>query len=107
MPFEIPAAPTVVYDAEGLRVTAFAVDHRPVRPAVGYRFDYKGRSVVISGDTAASRSLEAAAKNAELLIHEELQPKMVKTRSDERRDGQECVRRGRSRWWRCNEKKKK
>src|SRR3546814_1747510 len=37
MPFEIPAAPTVVYDAEGLRVTAFAVDHRPVRPAVGYR----------------------------------------------------------------------
>src|SRR3546814_8074546 len=79
MPFEIPAAPTVVYDAEGLRVTAFAVDHRPVRPAVGYRFDYKGRSVVSSGDTAASRSLEAAAKNADLLIHEALQPKMVKT----------------------------
>lgn len=79
VPFEVPASPTVVYDAEGLRVTAFAVDHRPVQPSVGYRFDYKGRSVVISGDTAASKSLEAAAKGADLLIHEALQPKMVKT----------------------------
>ncbi len=77
MPFEVPAAPTVVYEADGLRVTAFAVDHRPVRPSVGYRFDYKGRSVVISGDTAPSKTLEVAAKGADLLIHEALQPRMV------------------------------
>ena len=78
MPFAVPATPTVVYEADGLRVTAFAVDHRPVQPSVGYRFDYKGRSLVVSGDTAPSKSLEAASKDADLLIHEALQPKMVK-----------------------------
>ncbi|MBA3940604.1 MAG: MBL fold metallo-hydrolase [Sphingopyxis sp.] len=78
MPFDIPAAPAVVYEADGLRVTAFPVDHRPVQPSVGYRFDYKGRSVVISGDTGPSKSLEAASKGADLLVHEALQPKMVK-----------------------------
>src|SRR3546814_5013438 len=47
MPLEIPAAPTVVYDAEGLRVPAFPVDPPPVRPAAGYPFDSKGRNVVL------------------------------------------------------------
>lgn len=78
MSFAMPTTPTVVYEASGLTVTAFPVDHRPVHPAVGYRFDYKGRSVVISGDTAASPSLERAGKGADLLIHEALQPEMVK-----------------------------
>ena len=82
MPFAMPAAATVVYEADGLKVTAFPVDHRPVQPAVGYRFDYKGRSVVISGDTAPSASLETAAKGADLLIHEALQPEMVQELSD-------------------------
>ncbi len=41
----------VVLEEDGLKVTAFVVDHSPVEPAVGYRFDYKGRSAVISGDT--------------------------------------------------------
>jgi ribonuclease Z len=34
----------VVLDEDGLKVTAFLVDHTPVAPAVGYRFDYRGRS---------------------------------------------------------------
>src|SRR5271154_5683521 len=38
-----------VLDENGLKVTAFTVDHTPVAPAYGYRFDYKGRSVVVSG----------------------------------------------------------
>lgn len=79
MPFAVPAAPTVVYDEGGLRVTAFPVDHRPVQPSVGYRFDYRGRSVVVSGDTGPSQALEAASKGADLLIHEALNPAMVKT----------------------------
>src|SRR5262249_22130485 len=48
-----------VLDEDGLVVTAFSVAHDPVKPAFGYRFDYGGRSVVISGDTAASPNLVA------------------------------------------------
>src|SRR3546814_5179333 len=59
------------------------VDHRPVTPAVGYRFDYKGRSVVLSGDTGPSAMVERAAKGADLLIHEALQPDMVQTLADD------------------------
>nr|WP_137676028.1 MBL fold metallo-hydrolase [Parerythrobacter lutipelagi] len=77
MSFTMPASPQVVFEQDGLRVTAFPVQHDPVKPAVGYRFDYKGRSVVISGDTARSASLEAAAKGADILIHDALQPQMV------------------------------
>jgi len=68
----------LVYERDGLRVTAFSVNHGPVQPAVGYRFDYKGRSAVISGDTAASAALVANAKGADLLVHEGLQPELVK-----------------------------
>jgi len=41
-------ADTVLLDDGGLKITAFQVNHEPVYPAVGYRFDYKGRSVVRS-----------------------------------------------------------
>lgn len=64
------AAPVVVYDQEGLKVTAFPVAHAPVAGAVGYRFEHGGRSLVISGDTAYSESLIANAHGADLLIHE-------------------------------------
>ena len=53
-----------------LTITAIRVAHDPVSPAFGYRFDYKGRSVVISGDTKAWPPLGVAAKGAEVLIHE-------------------------------------
>ena len=77
MAFGDPDRPVVVYEADGLKVTAFRVDHRPVHPAVGYRFDYKGRSIVLSGDTAPSKSVEGAARGADLLVHEALEPAMV------------------------------
>jgi ribonuclease Z len=64
------ASPTVVYEADGLKVTAFPVRHDPVKPAVGYRFDFLGRSVVVSGDTAYSESLIENARGADLLVHE-------------------------------------
>jgi ribonuclease Z len=73
---------TKIFDRDGLVVTAFAVDHKPVEPAVGYRFDYKGRSVVISGDTDRSSNLEANAKGADLLIHEVLLKKVMGQVSD-------------------------
>jgi ribonuclease Z len=82
MPFALPAADrgdqVVVLDNQGLRITAFRVNHSPIEPAVGYRFDYKGRSVVISGDTRKAQSVTDAAKGADLLLHEALQPALLK-----------------------------
>jgi ribonuclease Z len=68
----------VILQGGGLTVTAFAVDHDPVAPAVGYRFDYKGRALCISGDTAKSANLIATCKGADVIVHDALQPRMVK-----------------------------
>jgi ribonuclease Z len=78
-PFDPPAigAAPVVWTADGLTVTAFSVHHDPVTPAVGYRFEYGGRTVVISGDTAKSANLELFAHNVDLLVHEALSPELV------------------------------
>jgi ribonuclease Z len=62
-----------VYEKDDVKVTAFAVDHGDlIKPAYGYRVDYDGRAVVISGDTRFDRNLIAAAKGADLVIHEVL-----------------------------------
>ncbi|MCH2172061.1 MBL fold metallo-hydrolase [Myxococcota bacterium] len=78
-PFSMPTSgqEVVVWDREGVRITAFQVDHQPVEPAVGYRIDYAGRSVVISGDTVRSPELERVAENADLLVHEALAAHLV------------------------------
>jgi ribonuclease Z len=61
----------VVYEQDGVSVTAFAVDHGAlIKPAYGYRIDYKNRAVVISGDTRYDENLIAMAKGADLIIHE-------------------------------------
>lgn len=60
----------VVYEQNGVKVTAFDVDHTPVKPALGYRIDYAGRSVILSGDTRFSENLIRFSKGADLLIHE-------------------------------------
>ena len=72
----------VVLDDGDLRITAFEVDHSPAEPAVGYRFDYKGRSLVISGDTSYSPVLVRAAEGADLLIHDALSPELTKLVGD-------------------------
>ena len=68
---------SVIFDADGLTVTAFLVDHRPVDPSLGYRFDYGGRSVVISGDTLPSETLMRHAQGVDLLVHEAMNPEML------------------------------
>ena len=61
---------TRVLEEEGVVVTAFAVAHDPVKPAFGYRFDYGGRSVVVSGDTRPTPNLVTQARGADVLVHE-------------------------------------
>lgn len=60
--------PGPVLQDGGLTVTAFEVQHDPAKPAVGYRFDYGGRSVVVTGDTIVTEGLIDAAKGADLLL---------------------------------------
>ncbi|MDP6979667.1 MAG: MBL fold metallo-hydrolase [Myxococcota bacterium] len=67
----------VVWQDDLLTVTSFSVEHPPISPAVGYRVDYRGRSVVISGDTNASESLFEASRGADLLFHDALSRHML------------------------------
>jgi ribonuclease Z len=61
----------VVYEKEGIKITAFLVNHSDIiDSALGYRLDYKGHSVVISGDTRYSENLVKYAKDVDVLIHE-------------------------------------
>jgi ribonuclease Z len=54
------------------------VDHAPVWPAFGYRVDYRGRSVVLSGDTRISQNLVRHAQSVDLLVHEVASPESFK-----------------------------
>ena len=67
----------LIHDENGLRIRAFPVDHSPVAPAFGYRFDYRGRSVVVSGDTVAAPSLAQAAEGADLLLSDALAEHLI------------------------------
>ncbi len=59
-----------VYEHDGIRVVAFDVDHWPVSPALGYRVEYAGRKVLLSGDTRYSENLIENAMDVDLIIHE-------------------------------------
>jgi ribonuclease Z len=61
---------TVYELPEEVKVTAFLVDHSPVTPAFGYRFDAGNQSIVISGDTQPSPNLIRFAEGADILVHE-------------------------------------
>ena len=60
----------VIYEKNGVKVIAITVDHFPVKPAFGYRIEYHGHSVVLSGDTRYSENLIHYAKGTDLIIHE-------------------------------------
>jgi len=64
----------VVYNTAGVKVTAFLVDHGEIKPAFGYRVDYGGHSVTLSGDTRPSENLIKFAQGTDVLIHEVIDP---------------------------------
>ena len=67
----------IVHDQGGVRITAIRVNHAPIAPAFGYRIDYRGRSIALSGDTVYSPSFTAAARGADLMLHEALNKRMI------------------------------
>lgn len=68
----------MVLDDGELKITMFTVNHAPIHPAVGYRFDYRGRSVVVSGDTTKNETTVKFSKDADILFHEGLSRHIVK-----------------------------
>ena len=79
VPIVIPANATTapVFDLLGLKATAIRVKHEPANPAYGYRFDFAGRSVTVSGDTIYDEDLAHAAFGTDVLVHEGLAPELV------------------------------
>jgi len=71
-------SPGVVHDEGGVKITMFEVDHFPVKPAMGYRFDYKVKSVVVSGDTKRVPQMTEMAKDCDVLVHEAVNKTLIK-----------------------------
>jgi ribonuclease Z len=81
------AAEGVVYEKDGVRVTAFEVNHGDeIKPAYGYRVDYNGRSVMISGDTRYNENVIKYGTGADILIHEvaAVHPELLKDQQVQR-----------------------
>lgn len=69
--------PIEVWVDGDVRVTATLVDHRPTAPAFAFRFDTPDGSIVVSGDTCVSENLIDLAKDADVLVHEVIDPMFV------------------------------
>jgi ribonuclease Z len=67
-----------VYATNAVRITAFLVDHGPVQPAYGYRLDFGGHSVCLSGDTRPSQNLVDKCHDVDVLIHEVIDAELVR-----------------------------
>ena len=65
-------APGVILEDGDLTISAYVAEHPPIEPAVGYRFDYRGRSVVISGDSNVNGNTLKIVDGADLLLHDAL-----------------------------------
>jgi len=76
---ELDDGSQVVYEQDGVKITATMVTHEPVHPAFGYRVDYKDRSIYISGDTSFDPRISDYAKDVDVMFHEALNMEMVQT----------------------------
>jgi ribonuclease Z len=84
-PVVMPGEPTAAIDRSTvvlrdgeLTVTAYEVDHAPIAPAYAYRFDYKGRSVFVTGDLKYNASLAKAARGADVMVSEAIATSMTR-----------------------------
>jgi ribonuclease Z len=73
---------TLVLKDGDLTVRAFEVDHAPIAPAYAYRFDYKGRSVFITGDLKFNPAIARAARGADVMISEAIAMSMTRALGD-------------------------
>jgi len=66
---EVSGAGPVMQD-DNVKVSSVVVVHPPVKPALGYRFDFNDRSIAFSGDTTPIEAVAQMAKGADILVHE-------------------------------------
>jgi ribonuclease BN (tRNA processing enzyme) len=78
--------PIEVFEDDRVKVTAILVQHAPVFPAFGFRFDTDSGSVTFSGDTGPSENLVELAKGSDILVHEAIAAQWVAQRHPEPRD---------------------
>ena len=75
--FTSPSELLTIIKSPDLEVQAFPKDRFPDDPGLGYVFRYKGRSVLISGDTTKSANVLRHAKGVDLLVHDALSPTLM------------------------------
>ena len=75
------ASDTVFEDGE-LRILAYQASHPPIDPALGFRVEYRGRSVVISGDSNVTDATLSISSGADLLLHDALSVPAVTSMSE-------------------------
>jgi len=61
---------SLCFDKNGLKVFAFKVNHSPIEPAFGYRIEFKGNIIVITGDTIKTDNLVKHSEDADILFSE-------------------------------------
>jgi len=82
-----PVGLGTILEENGLKITAIEADHPPIVPAYAYRFDYKGRSVVITGDTKYNRRIAEASSGVDVIVCEAIARPIVKALEDASRAG--------------------
>ena len=75
---EVARAGSVMQD-DNVKVSSVVVQHPPVKPAFGYRFDFHDRSIAFSGDTTPIEAVAQLAKGADILVHEAMYIPAVKS----------------------------
>ena len=78
---ELVTATTVIEDGD-LRILAYQASHPPVDPSLGFRIEYRGRSVVISGDSNVTDATLSISGGADLLLHDALSVPAVTSLSE-------------------------
>ena len=61
----------VIWENKEIKITPFTVRHSDfIDSALGYKIEYAGRTLILSGDTRYSENLIRYAKGADVIIHE-------------------------------------
>lgn len=80
--FDANSDEIIVYEKDGVVVTAFKVAHPPIEPGFGYVIEYAGKKVIISGDTLVTAELAKYSNSADLLVMDIMNYELVTLMED-------------------------